>query len=111
MSIEVLSEKFATTLHAHSADTVAKLFYVINAKVFMALHSKLANVANVFVYEASMVRVPKVTGQAWSPGVAIYYAAGTSNFTTTSAGNTLAGIVNEAALSADAEGIIHLSPF
>ena len=111
MSTEVLSQVQGSTLHQHSAATTAKLFYVIGGRVMMALNTALINADNVFVYMASMVRVPKATGEAWTPGQAIYYNSTNANFTTTVGSNTLAGIVNEAALSADTQGIIHLSPF
>ena len=106
MATEVLTVDYKSSCFAHTAATVAKLFYVINGMVWLALNTAGANEDNVFVYGADMLRVPKATGQAWAPGTKVYYDAGASNFTTTASGNTLAGIVNEPADAADVEGII-----
>ena len=111
MATEILSSVQHSSLHAHSAATTAKNFYVINSRVVMALHTKDADADNVFVYEAPMLRAPKNAGEAWALGEAIYWDATAENFTTTSTDNTLAGMVGEDALSADVEGIIHLTPF
>lgn len=111
MSTEVLSKDYNSTLHPHSVATTAKNFYVINGRVVMALNDADANADNVFVYAAPMLRVPKNTGEAWTFGDLIYWDNTAGNFTTTVGTNTLAGMVNENALSADAEGIIDLNPF
>ncbi len=112
MATEVLSKSYASTLLAHTAATTAKLFYLIQAAVVgLALNDAASGENNVFVYESSMVRVPKATGEAWAMGAKIYYSSANSNFTTTSTSNVLAGIVNEDAATADVEGIIHLTPF
>lgn len=112
MATEILcdSHQINTTLKAHSAATTAKGFYVVGGNAVMAMNDADADADNVFVYEAPMVRVPKATGEAWTFGQKIYYSVANANFTTTSTSNTLAGIVNEDAASADAEGIIHLMP-
>ncbi len=111
MATEVLSSTQHSVLHAHSAATTAKNFYVINGRVMMALHTKDADEDNVFVHEAPMARVPKVAAQAWATGTAVYWDATAENFTTVATANTLAGMVAEDALAADVEGIIYLTPF
>lgn len=111
MSTEVLSPNYSSSKFAHTGATTAKLFYLINGVVWLALNTALANADNIFVYAADQVRVPKATGTAWSPGDKIYWDDTAKNFTKTVGSNTLAGIVNEAAASGDAEGIIDLRPF
>ena len=111
MATEILSEAQSSSLIAHTAATVAKSFYLINGRVMMAMHTKGASEDNVFVYAAPMARVPKVAAQAWTAGQAIYWDDTAKNFTTVATANTLAGMVNEVAGSADVEGIIDLTPF
>jgi len=108
MSTEILSERYLACTHAHSAQTVADTFYLINSQVMLALNDANADDDNVFVHEADKVRVPKKTGEAWAPGDRIYWDDGNSKFTTTASTYTLAGYVAEDAASADTEGKIVL---
>ncbi|RCX32073.1 DUF2190 family protein [Thioalbus denitrificans] len=111
MATEILSVDFTGSVVAHTAATTAKGFYVVGGLVCMAMNAADADADNVFVYKADRVRVPKATGEAWTFGTKIYWDATAEKFTTTSTANTLAGIVAEAAASADTEGEIDLSPF
>lgn len=110
MSTEVLSERYLACTYAHSGATVAGTFYLINNVPMLALNDADANDDNVFVHEADKVRVPKATGQTWTPGDRIYWDNGNSEFTTAPAAgaNTIAGYAAEGAASADAEGKIVL---
>ena len=54
------------------------------------------------------VEVTKDAGAAWTDGQRIYYDSGDSNFTTTIAGNTLAGFAVGAVASAAVIGLIQL---
>lgn len=111
MSTEILSEKYDAFVDAHSAATTAKTTLLINSIPVIPLNTADADANNVFVYQATKVRVPKATGQAWTPLTKIYWDDTAKKFTTTSTSNTLAGVVAEDAASADTEGVIHLTPF
>lgn len=52
--------------------------------------------------------VPKATGQTWSEGAKLYWDNGAGKFTTTSGGNTLAGVAVADAASGDATGQMRL---
>jgi predicted RecA/RadA family phage recombinase len=110
MSTEILSERYDATVVAHSAATTAKNFYVVGGNACMAMNDADADVENVFVYGASMIRVPKESSVAWSFGDKVYWDATAENFTKTATANTLAGIAAEDAASADTEAVIHLMP-
>lgn len=53
--------------------------------------------------------VEKATGAAWVVGDKLYWDDTAKKFTTTSAGNTLAGVATVAAASGDATGYIRLN--
>lgn len=55
-----------------------------------------------------IVRHAKVSAQAWTEGVKIYFDAGTSLMTTTSGGNTLVGVAAAAAANPSATGLVRL---
>ncbi len=59
--------------------------------------------------EGAFSDLPKETGTAWAVGDPLYWDAGNSRFTKTSAGNTFAGYAHTAALSADTTGVVLLS--
>ena len=111
MPTEILSQDEAQFPAAHTAATVAKAVLLINGIPVVPLNDADANANNVFVYEASKVRVVKAAGQVWAPLEKIYWHDTNKNFTNVLTGAVLAGVVSEDAASADVEGIIHLSPF
>jgi predicted RecA/RadA family phage recombinase len=53
--------------------------------------------------------VPKVSGTAWTEGELLYWAAGSSAFSTVASGNTLSGAAVAAAAAADTTGLIRLN--
>ena len=110
MTTQVLSPSYDAFEYAHTAATTTKIFLLISSKVVLPLNTAAANETNVFVARAPRVRVPKATGEAWTPMQLIYLKADLSNFTTTATSNTLAGRVVKAAASADTEGEIELDP-
>lgn len=112
MTTEVLApdSRIDTYKHTHTSATTKKVFLLLQGKPVMPLHTAAANAENVFVYRAPAVKVPKAAAQVWTPGVLIYWDNTNSNFTTTLTGNTLAGRIAVAALSADTEGVIDLDP-
>ena len=55
--------------------------------------------------------VNKLPAQAWTEGAKIYLdISGTVEFTTVSAGNTLAGFATKAAANPSSQGEVHLNP-
>ena len=50
----------------------------------------------------------KVSAQAWTEGVKIYWDDSAKNFTTTSSGNTLCGVAAAAAANPSATGYVRL---
>ncbi|RWH86440.1 MAG: DUF2190 family protein [Mesorhizobium sp.] len=53
--------------------------------------------------------LPKVSAQAWTVGQRIYWAAATSECTTTASSNKLIGVAVEAAANPSATGTVRLS--
>ncbi len=60
-------------------------------------------------YVTGVVTGPKVNTEAWTEGQSIYWAAGTSKFTTTATANYYAGVAAAAAAAADATGQVRLN--
>jgi predicted RecA/RadA family phage recombinase len=65
---------------------------------------------DVAIVRTGIFTLPKATGAAWAKGDPLYWAAGTSKFTTVASGNLPAGVAAEAAESADTEGAVALVP-
>lgn len=61
------------------------------------------------VTAGGVIHGDKTTGQAWVLFDAVYYDATNDRFTTTASGNTKAGLVAAAALSADTSGLVLLN--
>lgn len=62
-------------------------------------------------YSAAVTGVftlPKATGQTWSEGSKLYWDDSGKKFTTSSGGNTLAGVALAAAGSSDTTGLVRL---
>lgn len=55
-----------------------------------------------------VVTLPKPTGQAWTEGLKLYWDDSAKKITSTSGGNTLVGVADAAAASADTEGDVRL---
>ncbi|MFO0293804.1 MAG: DUF2190 family protein [Rhodospirillales bacterium] len=92
-------KQIKTTRFAHSAATTRKVPVLINSRVWIPLESKGANEENEYIYEAEMAGGVKATGEAWTPGGAIYWDNTNARFTTTLTGNTLCGRALEAAVA------------
>lgn len=110
MHVASPSEQTKSLVFSHSSQITANgnngRFLLINSKLALALNASAANAPNVFVVEAHVKDVPKATGEAWGFLTPIYWNNTNSNFTTTSAGNTLCGYATAAALSGDTVGEI-----
>jgi len=98
-----------TVIYTHSSATVKDTIYLLNSKPMLAVNSADANVANVYVV-SGLIEYAKVSAQAWTGGVNLYWSASLSQFTTASSGNTLAGFAAEAAANPSSTGLIVLSP-
>ena len=55
-----------------------------------------------------VVTLPKATGQAWTEGLKLYWDDSAKKITSTSGGNTLVGVADAAAASADTTGDVRL---
>lgn len=97
---------------AHTAQTSAKTVLLLQGKPVLPLNDAAADAENVFVYRCPAIRVPKASGEAWTPGAKIYWDDTAKNFTTAPAAgaNTVSGLIAESAESADTEGVIDLDP-
>lgn len=83
-------------------------FVVFNAALSgVAIHSAL-NTAACTVERRGAFTLPKATGEAWTPGDLLYWDATNKRFTKTSSGNTLRGMVYEAAISGATSGVVYL---
>jgi len=98
-----------TISYTHSSATVKDIFYFLNGLVLLAMNSALANVKNIFLL-SGLVEYAKVSAQAWTSGVKIYWDDTAKVLTTASSGNTLAGLAAEDAANPSSTGIIILNP-
>lgn len=98
-----------TVKYTHSGATVTDTIYLLNSLPMLAMNSALANVSNIFVI-AGLIEYAKVSAQAWTGGVKLYWDNSLGQFTTASSGNTLAGFAAEAAANPSATGFIILMP-
>lgn len=96
------------TNYAHSAAVVSGQAVLVGTELLVATGAFAANEEGVYL-RAGVVTLPKVAAQAQSKGVLIYWDDTNKNLTTTATNNTLAGIVDVAALAADTEVAILLN--
>lgn len=81
---------------------------LVGALVGIAQIDALQN-AQVQVAIEGVWEVDKVDAQAWAEGEKVYWDDSAKNFTTTSSGNTLAGVAAEAAANPTATGKLRLN--
>src|SRR5262245_43424604 len=96
------------TLVAPSGGVVSGTGYKIGSIIAIATH----NADQTLPFEgvvAGVHKVAKVTSQAWTQGALLYYVSATKNFSTSSGGNTLAGVAERAAGTNDTTGYIRLN--
>jgi len=94
-------------LTAPSGGVVAGTAYKIGSLVVVAT----VTVAQTLMFSAlvrGVVSHAKVSAQAWTEGVKIYWDDSAKNFTTTSASNTLVGVAAAAAANPSATGYVRL---
>lgn len=91
------------TAPAPSGGVVGGTAYKINDLVVVATETVAQDVVTTFAVTGEF-RVPKPGSQAWAVGAKVYFASG-GTFTTTSGGNTLAGVAVEAVGSGASETI------
>lgn len=112
-------QDFRVTLGSGETAVVSGAGYLVGTKVGI-VSVVLRNGNTVFKTQASAqgdtiivkligtYAVAKATGEAWALGAALYWDNTAKKFTTTTTSNTLAGVAESAALSADAVGNIRL---
>lgn len=88
------------TTHAHSAAVVSGQAILVGTELLVATGSFGADQEGEYL-RAGVVSLPKVAAQVQAKGANIYWDDTAKNLTTTASGNTLAGKVDKAALSAD----------
>lgn len=101
--------KIRTIIYNHSSVTTADIIYLLAGIPMLAQNSELANVDNVFTI-AGLIEYAKKTTQVWTGGQKLYWDDTNSEFTTVTTGNTLAGVADRPAASADTTGFIILMP-
>jgi predicted RecA/RadA family phage recombinase len=102
-----VSEGEVLTLTAPSGGVVTGTAYLIGSLVVVATRT----VAQALPFEGLITGVvthAKVSAQAWTEGVKIYWDNSAKDFTTTSGGNTLVGVAAEAAANPTATGKVRL---
>ena len=92
---------------AHTAAVTAYEVLVVAGLVLVAVNAADADALNTYVY-AGRVKLPKASA-AYGAAVKVYWDDTAKNITTTSTANTEAGIMVEAAASAD-DAVIALRP-
>lgn len=98
-----------TIKYTHSGATVKDTVYLLNGIPMLAVNSADANVENVFII-GGLIEYAKVSAQAWTGGVKLYWDNALGKFTTASSGNTLAGLAGEAAANPSSTGFVILMP-
>lgn len=98
-----------TIKYTHTSITVKDTIYLLNGIPMLAVNSAAANVENVFVI-AGLIEHAKVSAQAWTGGVNVYWDDALKQFTTASSGNTLSGKAAEAAANPSTTGMVILMP-
>lgn len=93
---------------AHSAETVAGYPVLVGGRVCVPLHSKDADVANVFVDDCPALKAPKTSALAITAGDKLYWDDTAKEFNKTSDNNTYAGRAVEDAANPSAYVIMHL---
>lgn len=92
---------------APSGGVVSGTAYLIGSILVVATHAAAVGVA--FRGRVTgIVEHAKVSAQAWTEGVKIYWDNAAKNFTTTSGGNTLVGVAAAAASNPSATGKVRL---
>jgi len=81
--------------------------YLIGAVLVVALQSAAAGVKFSGMV-TGVVDHAKVSAQAWTEGVKVYWDNAAKNLTTTSGGNTLVGVAAKAAANPSATGRVRL---
>lgn len=98
----------ALTLTAPAGGVVSGGFYQIGQLIVCAADTADENAPftgmTVGVFDA-----PKASGEAWTVGACVYWDDTDKEFTTTAAGNMLAGCAVEAAVSAATSGRLRLN--
>lgn len=95
------------TVPAPSGGVVSGGVVIIGSLIGVAGSTAAAGV-NVAVKTRGVFELPKVSAQAWTVGVAIYWDAGAGNATTTGTDNTAIGYATEAAANPSAVGRVRI---
>ncbi len=107
MATNFIQDGDILTLTAPTGGVVKGTAIKINALLVVPLDT----VAQTLPFQAAIVGVwtlAKATGQTWSEGSILYWANGTTNFTTTATANERAGVAVAAAASGDTTGKVRL---
>lgn len=96
------------TVPAPVGGTVSGTFYLIGSLFGCASTTQAAG-ESVSIVTEGVYTVPKVSAQAWTVGVRVYWDDTTKNFTTTVGSNTLVGVAVEAAANPSATGTVRLN--
>jgi len=94
-------------LTAPSGGVVSGTAYKIGSLVVVALVTVAQTVAFSAIVKG-VVTHAKVSTQAWTEGLKIYWDDGAKNFTSTAGGNTLVGVAAAAAANPSATGQVRL---
>jgi predicted RecA/RadA family phage recombinase len=95
------------TLTAPTGGVVSGTAYLIGSLIVVALIT-VAETLSFTGQVAGVVTHAKVSAQAWTEGAKVYWDDTAKNFTTTSSGNTLAGVAAAVAANPSATGKIRL---
>lgn len=95
------------TLTAPTGGVVSGTAYKIGSLIVVALVTA-AQTIQFSALVRGVVNHAKVSAQAWTEGVKIYWDDSAKNFTTTSTSNTLCGVAAAAAANPSATGYVRL---
>lgn len=90
-----------------AADITSGQLVVVGSLIGVAQATVLSGELVVLVREG-VFELPKVSAQAWTQGVKVYWDSGASNVTTTSSGNTLIGVAAAVAANPSSTGLVLL---
>ena len=103
-----IQEGTTLTAAAPAGGVVAGRVYVFGDILGVAITDAAVGVPVAFETTQSIYRFAKATAEAWTLGAKVYWDSTNNRFTTTAAGNTLAGNAAAAALAADTVGLVKM---
>jgi len=105
---ELLSAHYKSIEVVPGSDVVAGEYATSGSSNGFYLTDVTSGELGTLIVEAEIVKVVKTAAQTWAAGIALYVITATGVMTTSASGNTLLGVAQTAAESADTVGYLTL---